>query len=193
MLQKCVKVATACALCVGLIDLSLRPASAGDNAAAPPSAVPVPVLATRPATPPPPQRADPIANLAGNWSGQGIMVPTSGRSEQFRCIITYEVDRAAARVRQHLRCHGDNRNFDAVTHLVINHSKVTGVWADNAYSISGTLSGNVTEKGFNIQLRSAFFDAKMSVVASDCQQTIKVVPDDQSGFMKTLAATLKKC
>jgi hypothetical protein len=194
MLQKCVKVAAACALCVGLIDLLLRPASAGENAATPLMAVPVPVLATRrPASEPPPQRADPIANLAGNWSGQGTMVPTSGRSEQFRCIITYEVGRTAARVRQHLRCQGDNRNFDAVTHLVIVHGRVTGVWADNAYSISGTLSGNVTEKGFTIQLRSAFFDAKMSVVASDCQQIIKVVPDDQSGFMKTLAATVKKC
>ena len=144
--------------------------------------------------PPPPELdIDPIANLAGKWSGHGTMVPISGRNEQFRCIITYEVGEEAARVRQHLRCQGDNRNFDAVTRLVIDANQVTGVWAENVHSIRGTLSGHVTEKGFHIQLRSAFFDAKMSVVASHCQQTIKVVPDDRSGFMKLLAATLTKC
>ena len=31
------------------------------------------------------------------------MVPTSGRKEQFRCIITYAVE-DASRIRQHLRC-----------------------------------------------------------------------------------------
>jgi hypothetical protein len=121
------------------------------------------------------------------------MVPTSGRNEQFRCIITYQVAEEASRVRQHLRCQGDNRNFDAVTRLDIAEDKVTGVWADNVYSISGTLHGNVTDKGFYIQLRSAYFDAKMSVVSSDCQQTVKLIPNDRSGFMKELAATLRKC
>ena len=142
--------------------------------------------------PPPAPEIDPIENLAGKWSGQGTMVPSSGRNEQFRCIITYQVGEEASRVRQHLRCQGDNRNFDAVTRLDIAEDRVTGVWADNVYSISGTLHGNVTDKGFNIQLRSAYFDAKMSVVSSDCQQTVKVTPNDSS-FMKELAATLKKC
>jgi hypothetical protein len=96
-------------------------------------------------------------------------------------------------VHQHLRCQGDNRNFDAVTRLDIDEDKVTGVWADNVYSISGTLRGNVTDKGFNIQLTSFYFDARMSVVSSNCQQTVKVTPNDSSVGMRELAATLKKC
>ena len=194
MREKRASVASAFVLCFLLIDIPSQSAYASDSQAASALVVPVPVPATRrPAVVPPPPPPDPIENLAGKWSGDGTMVPTSGRNEQFRCIITYQVGEDASRVRQHLRCQGDNRNFDAVTRLDIDENKVTGVWADNVYSISGTLYGNITDKGFNIQLRSAYFDAKMSVVSSDCQQTVKVIPNDRSGFMKELAATLKKC
>jgi hypothetical protein len=197
MLGKCVSVACAYGLCFSLIDFQTQTASAGESQAASVLVVPVPVPATRrPAIaplPPPAPEIDPIEKLAGRWSGEGTMVPTSGRNEQFRCVITYQVADEASRVRQHLRCQGDNRNFDAVTRMEIADDKMTGVWADNVYSISGTLHGNVTDKGFNVQLRSAYFDAKMSVVSSDCHQTVKLTPNDRSGFMKELAATLKKC
>jgi hypothetical protein len=197
MLGKCVCVASAYGLCFLLVDFRPQPANAGESQAASILVVPVPVPATRRAAiappPPPVPEIDPIEKLAGRWSGEGTMVPTSGRNEQFRCVITYQVAEEASRVRQHLRCQGDNRNFDAITRLDIDENKVTGVWADNVYSISGTLHGNVTDKGFNIQLRSAYFDAKMSVVSSDCQQIVKLIPNDSSVGMKELAATLKKC
>lgn len=198
MLGKRVGVAFLIALCFLPIELPAQSASAGENRAASVLVVPVPVPAVRrppvaPPPPPPPAQVDPIENLAGKWSGQGTMVPTSGRNEQFRCIITYQVGDDASRVHQHLRCQGDNRHFDAVTRLDIDEDKVTGVWADNVYSISGRLYGNVTDKGFNIQLTSFFFDARMSVVSSNCQQTVKVIPNDSSVGMKELAATVKKC
>ena len=193
MREKCVSVASAYMLCFLLIGIQPQSAGAGESQEAPAIVVPVPVPATRRPPPAPVPEVDPIEKLAGKWSGEGTMVPTSGRNEQLRCIITYQVGEESSRVRQHLRCQGDNRNFDAVTRLDIDEDKVTGVWADNVYSISGTLHGNVTDTGFNIQLRSAYFDAKMSVVSSDCQQTVKLIPNDRSGFMKELAATLKKC
>ena len=194
-----VRMASACALCLLLPASRLVPRALRESQATGPVLfVPVPVPAVRrPASvqPPQPPRAHdvhPIGNLAGKWSGQATMIPASGRNEQFHCIITYQVAGEASRVHQHLRCQGDNRNFDAVTRLDISNNKVTGVWADNVYSISGTLQGKVTDKGFIVQLKSMFFDARLSVVSSDCQQTVRVVPDDP-GVMKELAATLKKC
>ena len=199
MLGKRASVACAFALCVLSSNFQPQSASAGETQSASVLVVPVPVPAVRPRKaalqpppPPPAPQIDPIENLAGKWSGQATMVPTSGRNEQFRCIITYEVAGEASRVRQHLRCQGENRNFDAVTRMDIVDDRVTGVWADNVYSIGGTLHGKVTGKGFIVQLRSTFFDARLSVVSSDCQQTVKLVPDDPS-IMKELAATLKKC
>ena len=93
MLEKRVGVASLFALCFLLIDLPAQSASAADSQSASVLVVPVPVPAVRrpaiaPPPPPPAPAVDPIENLAGKWSGEGTMVPTSGRNEQFRCIIT---------------------------------------------------------------------------------------------------------
>jgi|GEM_PF-2886735 len=187
-----------------------QPAAAQQKAETPPAPphaaatvliVPVPVPAKRPAArtalppppPPPPPPADPIEVLAGRWSGEGTMVPLRGRNEPFRCIITYAVEDDASRVRQHLRCQGDSTRFDAVTRFIIDDdNRVTGVWADNIYSIGGTLAGKVTDKGFDIRLYSTFFQAKMTVASTACEQSVKVVPETRVS-MKELTAALKKC
>ncbi len=133
----------------------------------------------------------PIGKLAGRWAGGGTMVPTSGRNEQFRCIVTYAVEDEASRIRQHLRCQGDKTRFDAVTRLDIEHRQVTGVWADNVYSLSGTVKGRVTDKGFDIWLLSSFFQARMTVATSACEQSVKLVPEGVES-MKEIAAVLTK-
>jgi hypothetical protein len=134
---------------------------------------------------------DPIGKLAGRWAGGGTMVPTYGRNERFRCIITYAVGEDASRVRQHLRCQSDETRFDAVTRLDIEDDQVTGVWADNVYSLTGTVRGRVTAKGFDIRLLSSFFQARMTVVTTACEQSVKVVPEG-AGNMKEMAAVLTK-
>lgn len=133
----------------------------------------------------------PVAKLAGRWTGGGTMVPTYGPNEQFRCIITYAVGEGASRIRQHLRCQGGDTSFDAVTRLDISGDRVTGVWVENTYSINGTVRGTLTPKGFDIRLLGTFFQARMTVVANACEQSLKVVPEG-SGNMKEMAATLIK-
>jgi hypothetical protein len=135
--------------------------------------------------------AHPIERLAGRWAGDGTMVPTSGRKEDFRCIVTYAVDDEASHIRQHLRCQGDRTRFDAVTRLDIEDRQVTGVWADNVYSLSGTVKGRVTDKGFDIWLLSSFFQARMTVATSACEQSVKLIPEGVES-MKEIAAVLTK-
>jgi hypothetical protein len=205
MLGKRVCVASLCLLCFLLLELQHgatagdpRPAASDSQEPIPLSRVPVPVPATRrvanlpPPAPPPAPEIDPIENLAGKWSGEGTMAAAYGRNEQFRCIITYTVREDATRVRQHLRCQGDRNRFDAVTSMLIEDERVTGEWADNVYSISGTLAGRVTDKGFDIRLHSYYFQAKMTVVASACEQSVKVIPETR-GTIGPLTAALKKC
>ena len=134
---------------------------------------------------------DPIEKLAGRWAGEGTMVPAYGRNEQFNCVITYAVGDDASRVRQHLRCHSRKTRFDAVTSLEIEDDRVTGVWADNVYSLNGTVRGTVTDKGFDIRLSSSFFQAKMTVATTGCEQSVRVVPEGGVS-MKEIAAVLKK-
>jgi hypothetical protein len=154
------------ALCLSLIGVPIGGASASDPAA--------------------------IAGLSGRWAGEGTLVPNRGPSEIFKCVITYFLSDDASRVRQNLRCHGDSYKFDAATKLQIVGGQVTGQWSDNVNSLTGSVSGSVTDKGFDIRLSGQFFAGTMSVVSSGCEQSVKVVPD-RPDHMRELAAVLKKC
>lgn len=138
-------------------------------------------------------RADePIARLAGRWAGQGVVTPASGPSESFKCVITYFPNESGSQVRQNVRCRGANYRFDAATDLDIADRRVKGRWIDNIYSLSGTVDGTLTETGFDIVLLGSLFTAKMTVVSSNCEQSIVVIPE-QKTEMKELAAIVKKC
>jgi hypothetical protein len=132
-----------------------------------------------------------IGKLVGRWAGDGTMVPTYGRNEAFRCIIVYAVGEDASRIRQHLRCQGEDTTFDAITRLDIQGDRVTGVWVENTYALNGTVRGVLTAKGFDIRLFSTFFQARMTVAANACEQSVKVVPEG-GGSMKEMAVVLIK-
>ncbi|MFM9846905.1 MAG: hypothetical protein ACKVP3_07075 [Hyphomicrobiaceae bacterium] len=135
---------------------------------------------------------EPILNLAGRWAGDGTVIPASGPSETFKCVITYFPSNDGARIKQNLRCKGVSYSFDAATHLQIAGAQVTGQWNDNIYSLSGTVTGTLTENGFDILLSGRYFEARMRVVSSNCEQSVTVVPE-RKDEMKELAAVLKKC
>jgi hypothetical protein len=133
-----------------------------------------------------------IANLPGRWAGEGTIVPASGPSETFRCVITYFLSDDGAGIRQNLRCRGPTHTFDAATRLQIADGQVSGHWADNVHSLKGTVSGKVTDKGFDVFLSGQFFEAKMTVVSTRCEQLVKVVPD-KGDYIRELAAVLRRC
>jgi hypothetical protein len=138
------------------------------------------------------QDANLILTLAGRWAGRATVIPASGPSEMYRCVVTYFPSGDGARLRQNLRCKGANYQFDGSTQLQITAGKVTGRWQDKVNSLDGTVSGRVTADGFHILLSGKFFDAKMTVVSSPCQQSVTIVPEEGSPIKK-LSAVLKKC
>jgi hypothetical protein len=138
------------------------------------------------------QEGTSILPLAGRWAGGGTMIPASGPSERFRCVVTYLPNENGSRLRQTLRCKSASYQFDGATHLQITAGKVTGRWQDNVNSLDGTVSGTVTPDGFRIFLSGKFFDAKMTVVSSPCQQSVTIVPKEGTPIKK-LSAILRKC
>src|SRR6266849_1441417 len=138
------------------------------------------------------QDGNSILALAGRWAGSGTLIPASGPSETFRCVVTYFPSNNGSRLRQNLRCKSASYQFDGVTQLQITADKVTGRWQDKVNSLDGTASGKVTSDGFHILLRGKFFDANMAVVGSPCQQSITIIPEE-GGPLKKLSAILRKC
>ena len=138
------------------------------------------------------QDANTIASLAGRWAGTATMVMASGPKELFRCVATYFPGDAGASLRQNLRCKSASYQFDGTAELKINAGKVTGRWQDKINPLFGTVSGNVTPDGFLILLSGELFDAKMTVVSSQCRQSITLVLEEGLP-VKRLSADLRKC
>ncbi len=136
---------------------------------------------------------DPLAHLVGRWVGQAVMTPTSGPSANFKCVVTYLPRKGAPGMQQNLRCdNGADFKLHAATDLEVRGEKVTGHWRDKINEVEGTLAGDVTADGFEIQLSGRYFQAKMAVAGEGCNQSVKVMPT-QSDMFRELAATLKKC
>ena len=157
-----------------------------------PAVRPAPRLAAAP--PPAAPRIEPtgVHALAGRWSGPGLMTLTSGTAEPFKCVMTNAPSADGSKMKQSLRCRGEQNAFDAVTFLEISDTTVTGRWQDNIYSLDGTVRGTTTAQGMTLMLEGQFFQAELIVVSSGCQQTVRVVPRDTSS-MKEIAADLRKC
>jgi hypothetical protein len=88
----------------------------------------------------------------------GTMIPASGPSETFSCVVTYFPADAGASLRQNLRCKSPNYLFEGATQLKIAAGKVTGLWQDKFNSLHGTVSGTITSDGFLIFLSGELFD-----------------------------------
>jgi len=135
---------------------------------------------------------DSILGLAGRWAGMGSYQPARGPAQPFKCVVTYFPASDGSTLKQNLRCHNDNYRIDARTRLEINGRQVTGEWEDRLNALSGSLYGLVTDGGFDVRLEGRFFQAKMIVVSSRCEQSVTVTPA-RADRVREVQASLRKC
>lgn len=133
-----------------------------------------------------------IRSLAGRWAGEGRVLPARGSAEAFKCVVTYFPSNDGAAVRQNLRCQSSNYKLDAATELTISGQRVSGRWEDNINALTGSIAGQVTPDGFDIELQGRFFQANMVVVSTKCEQSVTVTPA-RADYIRELSASLKKC
>jgi hypothetical protein len=136
--------------------------------------------------------ADPIAQLAGRWSGAASVMPASGPSRDFKCVVVYRAAGDGSRLDQKLRCNSGDFKLEAATMLKISGNEVTGRWEDPVNSIGGDVRGIVTAGGFDVHLGGPFFQAQMQVSGGGCEQNVRLIPV-KTDYMKELSANLKKC
>jgi hypothetical protein len=138
------------------------------------------------------QTTDPIMALAGRWAGTATLVPDSGPNQAYSCVVTYFPADNGARLTQNLRCKSEAYQFDGTTQLQIAGSKITGRWQDKVNNLDGIVNGTVKPDGFDILLSGDFFDAKMTIASTSCQQSFAI--ELEAGLpVKKISAVLKKC
>ena len=138
------------------------------------------------------QTTDPIMALGGRWAGMASVTPDSGPDQASSCVGTYFPADNGAKLTQNLRCKSDSYQLDASTQLQIAGTKITGRWQDKVNNLDGIINGTVKPDGFDILLSGDFFDAKMTIARTSCQQSITI--EFEGGQpVKRVSAVLKKC
>jgi hypothetical protein len=133
--------------------------------------------------------ASPVTDLPGRWAGWGSVVLSSGQSEQVKCVATYFVEGQS--VRQNLRCASQSYKIDAIATLSVANGRVTGAWEERTWSVGGSVTGRVSERGFDLAINGPNFDAAMTVGGTNCKQSINIMP---RGFeISKIALNLGKC
>lgn len=136
--------------------------------------------------------SDPLARLAGRWTGDAVMTSISGEPESFKCVVTYLPIKDGSGMKQNLRCKSTSVRLEAATLLQVEGTKVTGRWEDKINSLAGIVRGDVTKDGFEVLLGGRFFQAKMAVAGSECAQQVTVLPQ-RSSYFRDFSAALRKC
>lgn len=136
--------------------------------------------------------SDTITRMMGRWQGDAEVVPASGPTRNYKCVVTYRGDGDGTRVAQNLRCKSEDYKLEAATTLSIDGDRVTGRWEDRVNSLGGEVRGTVTSDGFDVHLGGRFFEAKMQVAGSGCTQQVRLKPV-KADYIKELSASLRKC
>lgn len=136
--------------------------------------------------------AQPLTYLSGRWAGEANVVPASGPSEAFKCVVVYRQLEDGASLKQTLRCSSGDYKLEAATHLRIDGDRVSGSWEDKINAMSGEVSGVLTKTGFEIQLSGRWFAAGMTVTGDSCAQLVRLVPV-KADYIKELSASLRRC
>ncbi len=138
-----------------------------------------------------PARAATINDLPGRWSGWGTISLPSGTSEQLKCIATYFVNDGGASMVQNLRCASASYKIDATAKLKLASGVMTGEWEEKTYSAIGSVTGQTTSDGFNLDIKGDRFTAVLAVSSTNCKQSVTITPTGLD--IAKIAITLGKC
>src|SRR5262245_43763652 len=84
-----------------------------------------------------------LRNLAGTWSGGGMLSLANGEQQPLRCRASYDVAGRGDAVSLNLRCASDSYNFDLTGNVEDRNGMISGQWSEATRNASGTIEGRV--------------------------------------------------
>jgi hypothetical protein len=97
-------------------------------------------------------QSGPFTDLAGSWSGSGMIRMSNGERERIRCRASYIVGAGGDSLRQTLRCASDSYTFNLASDVTHSGGAIQGSWSEATRGIRGELSG--TARGSDISARA---------------------------------------
>lgn len=117
--------------------------------------------------------ANPLAALAGGWTGGGTLTLLGGTKENVRCRAEYSVT-GEMRLRQDLRCASDSYRFDVIGDVVYSNGTISGNWHEVSRNVAGKLSGRASATLIEARIEGMTFAALLSVNTRGNRQTVSI-------------------
>lgn len=124
-----------------------------------------------------PQSVGPFANLDGWWGGNGRLRFKDGKTEDVKCRATYFVEGEGHQLRQNIRCASASGKIEVKSTVRHADGKLSGEWTEEMYNVTGTMSGEVTERGFRVSVegtQGSSLSANMEIIVRDKRQMVEI-------------------
>jgi len=110
-------------------------------------------------------------NVAGSWSGGGMMKPSDGPRERVRCKANYTPKNNGQSVKLNLRCASDAYKMDLSANIDQNGTDLSGNWFESQYRQGGKISGKNANGVIEARVEGDTITALLSVQTKGNGQT----------------------
>jgi hypothetical protein len=112
-----------------------------------------------------------FSDVAGSWSGGGMMKPSDGPSERVRCKVEYTVKSAGQSVKMNVRCASDAYKMNLSANIDQSGTALSGNWFESEYRQGGKVSGQNLNNLIEVRVEGDTITALLSVRTKGDHQT----------------------
>lgn len=116
----------------------------------------------------------PFDGLAGLWAGQGRLGFKDGKVEAVTCRTTYFVSADGGELKQNIRCASGGAKIEVKSVVTHANGKLAGTWNETVYEKSGEIAGEVTPRGFRVEVKGSDVNATMDIIVREAKQIVEI-------------------
>jgi hypothetical protein len=113
-------------------------------------------------------------DVAGAWSGGGVMKPSDGPRERVRCKADYVPKNAGQSVKLTLRCASDAYKMELTANVDQSGNDLSGNWFESQYRQGGKISGKNVNGLIEAKIESDTITALLHVQTRGNRQTFSM-------------------
>jgi hypothetical protein len=111
-------------------------------------------------------------NVAGSWSGGGMMKPSDGPRERVRCKADYTPKNNGQSVKLNLRCASDAYKMELSANIDQKGTSLSGNWFESQYRQGGSISGKNVNGLIQARIEGETMAALLSLQTKGDRQTV---------------------
>lgn len=105
----------------------------------------------------------PPAEFLGRWTGEGRLGFKDGKFENVSCRVTYLIEEAV-KLKQTVRCATSGAKIEVLSTITETAGALAGTWNETVYDLRGDISGQRTDQGFHVEVKSDTLAANMDLI-----------------------------